>query len=777
MSLSRVPGAGSSLARSLQEEPAAAPCLRFEAVRGEDGALRDFTGTSLNAAAEALVRTFRLGRQHPLWTLPDSGSPPGLLDFAALARVVETGEPYSRDLRLRGGAGGEAWYRATAVKESDGFALWLAEAPPLRETEGALLEALAQEREARRGAEEALHVYDALLADAPVGMGLLDLDLQHRLVNPALAHMEGFAEGTALGASLAPHLQPVLVPLCRLALEVGGPVVAELTPETWSGVPMGGDWQVVAFPVGVAQEGGAHGVGLSLTDISERKRAERVLSAREEHLRLALETANMVAWEWTHERQRVSWSPRAEAFFGLEPGGLGDTLQRFLQCVHADDQEMVKEALERGQEAQGAYAFRFRGVWPSGRVRTYETTGQTFHDEDGRPARMVGVVLDCTERERAEEAMRASAERYRLASSATHDVLWELNLDTGSVYWGEAGTDVFGYRVEQVGHDLAWWRQQVHPEDRERASGSLHALLDSRADAWREEYRFRRADGEYIDVLDRGVVVRDERGKPLRMVGNMMDITERKRALDLMAQEAEFRERFIGILGHDLRNPLNAITLSAKTLQRRASLLPSDAKLAQRIESSAHRMGAMISDILDLTRARLAGGLPLHLAPVELHPVCRQVTEELATVHPQRRIHLELHGEAQGVWDGARLSQLLSNLVGNALEHSGPDADVTVRCSDAEGGQVVLQVHNPGPPIPNELLPSLFDPFRQAPSVRESGTRSSGLGLGLFVVREIARAHGGSVEVHSTREHGTTFRVRLPRDSRRATTPDPMLDA
>ncbi len=774
MGLSRVPGPAPARARGHHAERTATPCLHFEAVRGEDGALRDFAGTSLNAPAEALVRDFRLGRQQLLWTPPEAGER-GLLDFHALVRVVETGEPYSRDLRLRGGPGvQDAWLRATAVKQGDGFALWLAEAAPARESEAALLEALAEEREARREAEATLQVYDGLLADAPVGMGLLDLDLQHRLVNPALAQMEGIQEGTELGASLAPHLAPVLAPLCRLALEVGGPVVAELTPETWSGVPMGGDWQVVAFPVGLGQQATPSGVGLSLTDISERKRAERMLSAREEHLRLALETANMVAWEWTHEQRRVSWSPRAERFFGLEPGGLGDSLERFLEAVHTEDREMVREALARGQEAQGAYAFRFRGVWPSGRVRTYETTGQTFHDEEGRPARMVGVVLDCTERERAEEKMRASAERYRLASSATHDVLWELNLATGNVYWGEAGTDVFGYRVDEVGHDIAWWEQQVHPADRERASTSLQALLDSSEDSWREEYRFRRADGAYIDVLDRGVVVRDGRGKPLRMVGNMMDITERKRALELMAQEAEFRERFIGILGHDLRNPLNAITLSAKTLQRRGGLPPSEAKLAQRIEGSAQRMGHMISDILDLTRARLAGGLPLHLTPVELHPVCRQVAEELATVHPNRRISLELEGTGQGVWDGARLSQLLSNLLGNALEHSSPEAAVTVRCADTGGGQVLLQVHNPGPPIPNELLPSLFDPFRQAPSHREQGTRGSGLGLGLFVVREIARAHGGNVEVHSTREHGTTFRVRLPRDARRGELPLPL---
>jgi signal transduction histidine kinase len=263
--------------------------------------------------------------------------------------------------------------------------------------------------------------------------------------------------------------------------------------------------------------------------------------------------------------------------------------------------------------------------------------------------------------------------------------------------------------------------------------------------------------------LDRGLVARDAQGHTARMIGSMMDITDRKRAVERMQEEAQFRERFIGILGHDLRNPLNAIMLSARQLRRRGASSPVQQQLAQRIETSAARMGNMISDILDLTRARLSGGIPLHLAPTSLPAVCRQVVEELTVAHPGRDIVVQAEGAGEGIWDPERLAQVVSNLVGNALEHGEREGTVFVRCRD-EAEQQVLEISNPGTPIPGHLLATLFDPFRQVGTARSG--RSSGLGLGLFIVRELVEAHGGQVTVRSTENEGTTFTVVLPRDAR-----------
>ncbi len=489
--------------------------------------------------------------------------------------------------------------------------------------------------------------------------------------------------------------------------------------------------------------------------LREALKREQVLQAREEHLRLALETAGMVAWEWSAARRSIAWSSNARPFFGLPPG---DSLKDFLACVHPDERTRVSEAIAQGLLAQGPYTFQFRGLWPDGSVRCYEAVGQTFREND-EPSRMLGVVLDCTEREEAQAALREAEERYRLAAWATNDLLYDWDPSTNRIHWGEASQTVLGFRPEEMG-GLDWWTEQLHPEDRKLVLESLQHVVDSGGEGWSAEYRFRRKDGTYAYVLDRGLVARDSRGHTSRMIGSMMDITERKRTLERMQEEARFRERFIGILGHDLRNPLNAISLSSRALRRRG-LSPPQQQLAQRIEASAARMGNMISDILDLTRARLSGGIPLHLGRASLPSVCRQVVEELSVAHPDRSIVFETQGEGEGVWDAERLAQVVSNLVGNALEHGAPEGPILVRCV-GEPERQLLEISNPGAPIPGHLLGTLFDPFRQG-----LPGRGNGLGLGLFIVRELVEAHGGHVDVRSTQE-GTTFVVVLPRDSRQA---------
>lgn len=551
----------------------------------------------------------------------------------------------------------------------------------------------------------------------------------------------------------------------------GLPGLAALAGVMDSGLPLSfelhcrGERSERWFRARAVKEG--EGLALWLSDITElhlERRAlreelerERAARAREGHLRLALETARMVTWEWSEARLSLVWSPNAEDFFGPLPGGLEESLELFLERVLPEERERVSESFMQGLLAEGPYTFQFHGVGRDGTVRCYELVGQTLR-EPGRPTRMLGVVMDCTEREHAQAALREAEERYRLAAWATNDLLWDWHPSGDHIHWGEASQSVLGYPPEEMG-GFAWWKEQIHPEDREMVLSSLDHVLDSAGESWMAEYRFRRKDGTYAHVLDRGLVACDAKGRTTRMIGSMMDITERKRAVERMQEEAQFRERFIGILGHDLRNPLSAISLSARSMRRRG-LPPAQQQLAQRIETSAARMGNMISDILDLTRARLSGGIPLNLAPVNLPAVCRQVVEELTVAHPGRSIILETEGEGEGTWDPERLAQVVSNLVGNALEHGDHKGSVYVRCV-AEPERQVLEITNPGSPIPSHQLATLFDPFRQGQG--RSG-RGSGLGLGLFIVRELVEAHGGHVVVRST-EEGTTFSVRLPRDS------------
>jgi signal transduction histidine kinase len=181
------------------------------------------------------------------------------------------------------------------------------------------------------------------------------------------------------------------------------------------------------------------------------------------------------------------------------------------------------------------------------------------------------------------------------------------------------------------------------------------------------------------------------------------------------------------------------------------------ARVATRILTSTQRMERMISDLLDLTRTRLGGSIPLTRRTANLQHVCEVVMTEVRTAHPDATVRLHTSGDLQGLWDADRLTQVVSNLVGNAIQH-GAGTPVTLNAQE-QGDSVRLAIHNGGPPIPPDVLPSVFEPLARG---RADGA-SHGIGLGLFIARTIVSAHGGQIEVTSSADAGTTFTVDLPK--------------
>jgi signal transduction histidine kinase len=227
------------------------------------------------------------------------------------------------------------------------------------------------------------------------------------------------------------------------------------------------------------------------------------------------------------------------------------------------------------------------------------------------------------------------------------------------------------------------------------------------------------------------------------------------------AERDRTREQFLAILGHDLRTPLGAIIMAASIMGRAGDLDERHAQAAARILRSAGRMERLLNDMLDLTRVRLGAGLPLTRVGMDLEATCRQVIDELASSHPDRVVRFEPTGDLRGEWDADRLAQVVSNLVGNAVQHGDEVAPVVVSAW-VEGEQVMLAVHNDGKPIPPEDMERIFEPLVQS-EARSTKGAAAHLGLGLFIVREIVNAHGGEVAVTSSKKQGTTFTVRLPR--------------
>jgi signal transduction histidine kinase len=233
-------------------------------------------------------------------------------------------------------------------------------------------------------------------------------------------------------------------------------------------------------------------------------------------------------------------------------------------------------------------------------------------------------------------------------------------------------------------------------------------------------------------------------------------VLERERDAREEAERAsKFAELFVAVLGHDLRNPLGAITTSGALLDREARDERAQ-RLTTRILGSSKRMERMIDQILDFSRIRAGRALIQKPTSMDLREVIGRVRDELAR---GSSIQVEAEGTTDGVWDRDRLSQVFSNLLGNALEHSPEGATVHVNLDGRASDRIEVTVQNPGA-IPADVMPEVFEPFRQA---RQQRTTGGGLGLGLYITKEIVTAHGGTIDVTSSESAGTRFQVRLPR--------------
>jgi signal transduction histidine kinase len=422
------------------------------------------------------------------------------------------------------------------------------------------------------------------------------------------------------------------------------------------------------------------------------------------------------------------------------------------------------------------------------------TQTQNVHDDpiaarqlilDQREAnqQMVAVALRAQDLTEQAEAARAQAEAARAQAEATTNELREsedryrtlFDLTPVAVYSCDRAGVI--QRFNQHAAEL-WGRKPEIGDTDERFCGSFKLFRPDGSLMTHEQCPMAEVvDGKLLEVVDADVLIERPDGsritvvvniRPLRnQVGEVIgaincfyDITERKRAETHLADSlnrerelAEFREMFIGMLGHDLRNPAASIVMCASGLLRRDELSQQDAEKAAIIVRGGQRMQRMIDQLLDFTRVRLGGGFPIEAKPTDLRVVCRNVADEF-----EASIQLEVEGDLTGTWDEDRLAEVLSNLVGNAVEYALPGTAVVVKAY-ADGPEVVVEVVNQGDPIPADVLPFIFQPFRRAhrePSV------TGHLGLGLYIAHQISLSHGGTLDARSA-DGRTSFAMRLPR--------------
>ncbi len=498
-------------------------------------------------------------------------------------------------------------------------------------------------------------------------------------------------------------------------------------------------------------------------DLTERRKSEEHLRESEERFRLMLGSIKDYAIFMLDPEGRVAtWHATAERIKGYLPEEIiGQHISRFYTPEDLRDgkpQRLLRQAVEEGRVEDEGWRVRKDGsrFWA-------DVIISAVRDASGKLRGFSKVTRDLTERRRAEEQLRLSEKRFRLLIESVKDYAIFMLDPTGHVVtWNTGAERLKGYRAEEI---IGQRITRFYPEE-EIPSGKCDRELEValREGRFEEEGWRVRKDGSRFWASVVLTAIRDSAGQHLGFAKVTRDLTERlkleeERLRLAQAHEAvRLRDEFLSIASHELKTPLTALQLQIQSLRERVGQL--DARMATKVDRAARsseRLADLIEALLDVSRIA-TGKFELHPQRFDLVELVSDVIERLRDAATQAGCELtvKLVDSLPGTWDSLRIEQVLINLLSNAIKYAARKPIGVSLTQD--GDTAVIEVIDRGPGIPEEALPRIFDRFERAAAMRHYG----GLGLGLYVVREIVKAHDGMVTAHNRPEGGACFTVRLP---------------
>ncbi|HCF60824.1 MAG TPA: hypothetical protein DFS52_22835 [Myxococcales bacterium] len=718
--------------------------------------------------------------------------------FQMSVRRTETGKSFvglcsARPVRIAGGRG----YAIATVQD---------------------VTALKRTEEALRESEER---FRTLADNSPDAISRFDPELRHLYENPTSLRWVGIPASKAIGrtnleAGVAPENAGFWDSHLRRVFETGQPESMEYELE----VPGGRRFFETRIVPEKDPDGEVRSVLAVSRDLTERRNTLEALKASEERERTqaaelqAVLDAVPAAVLITRDRDAssVEGNRSCHELLRIPPGTVGTRSHvppgaRLLHegCEVPDGELPVRLAARRGVPVRD---YQLEVIFGEGTRRTLLGNATPLFDSQGELRGAVGAFLDITERRRAEEErerllaeVERGAERVSrllavteaLSRAVTSEQAARVVLEEGP---RAAPTPVAGFAalrgadgwqiVEAIeGGEPLRPPQDIVPHGAEALFGlGQAAWLETRAQVEARLPRWARACPELraaavVPAKEQGLLAFgysherrfDEGERELlgAMVGLFAQAVERTLLYESEARlraeaerEAKLRERLMAVLGHDLRQPMSLVELGAKVLARKSDCLDEQAQaVVQRVTRAVAAMGTLVNTLLDYSRTRSGQAIPVKRKHGDLELWSRRLVEDLQAANPNRVLVFESLGDLGGEWDLDRVSQVLSNLVSNAVKFGDPAEPIRILADGSAPGEIALEVHNRGAPIAPEKVAQLFEPFVKAHE--EGAGATGGLGLGLFIVREIARAHGGTVEVRSSAEEGTSVSVRLPR--------------
>lgn len=421
----------------------------------------------------------------------------------------------------------------------------------------------------------------------------------------------------------------------------------------------------------------------------------------------------------------------------------------------------------------------------------YTKTGQEFWlefdifpiaNKKGFFTHWASVERDITERKKIEEKLFDSEHRFKLIAKATADTIWDWNLVNDKLWWSDGIQTLFGYHSEELEPDSHSWTSRIHPDDVDYVIASITQAIQSDTNNWVDEYRFRRSDGNYADVVDRGFVIRAENGAAVRMVGGITDVTQAKKIeMELKKLEEikhgqqiaelanQAKSSFLATMSHEIRTPISGVIGMVDVLHQ-TSLKGYQIEMVDIIRDSANSLLNIIDDILNFSKIE-SGKLELEAVQISIEAKIESICALLDNMAMQKGVELSLFTDTKlpefVVGDKLRLRQILVNLINNAIKFSSrPDHQGRVRVSTslyaASDNKVVVEfaISDNGIGMSEQTVGRLFTPFMQADT---STTRHyGGTGLGLTITRHLVELMQGEIAVESRLDIGSVFKVRIP---------------